>query len=179
MVTLPVATVGGFQPAAYAQPPKRFPAWIIAVIGGLVVLGVIAIAAVAMLINNTSDRRATQTAEARLETRTAQALAELDQPEATLEPTPQPEQPDQTANLIRWRPSKQAPLKRARSHPRFCPPRPPTPTPPPQATATPIPEPTLGAGSTVVSPVDGMLLIYVPGGRFLDGLQRRSRSSRR
>ena len=168
VVTLPVATVGGFQPAAYAQPPKRFPAWIIAVIGGLLVFGVIAIAAVAMLINNNSDRRATQTAETRLETRTAQALAELDQPEATLEHTPEPEQPDQTATSSGG--GLDAAPTEVRPEPtQVLPTAPPTPTPAPQATATPIPEPTLGPGSTVVSPVDGMLLIYVPGGDFWMG----------
>jgi formylglycine-generating enzyme required for sulfatase activity len=39
----------------------------------------------------------------------------------------------------------------------------------PLPTATPTPEPTLGIGSTIVNPVDGAVLVYVPEGEFLMG----------
>jgi len=44
-------------------------------------------------------------------------------------------------------------------------PLPPTATPSPTVTAT----PSLGIGSTQVSPKDGMLIVYVPAGEFLMG----------
>jgi formylglycine-generating enzyme required for sulfatase activity len=49
----------------------------------------------------------------------------------------------------------------------------PTPAPTPTITSTPslapTPRPTLGIGSTQVSPADGMILLYVPEGEFLMG----------
>ncbi len=42
-------------------------------------------------------------------------------------------------------------------------------TPQPVVAAPPTPKPSLGIGSTQVSPVDGMTLVYVPAGEFLMG----------
>jgi formylglycine-generating enzyme required for sulfatase activity len=43
-------------------------------------------------------------------------------------------------------------------------------TPTPTRSPTIMPSPTLGIGSTMVSPIDGMVMVYVPEGEFLTGI---------
>lgn len=50
----------------------------------------------------------------------------------------------------------------------------PSPTPPPTATATATLTPTLGVGSQRISPIDGMVMVYVPAGEFWMGSDRKN-----